>query len=128
MKGENDPKMRSDIIKLIVHKIEILKDGFEIHFHLGEAHNNNALQCQTLGATFFVYVQGTGWVDKSNGNGLGVKQSGVTVGSSKKTKENPSVPSGTDSAFPNFGKLSQNLKFFKCVGSSRLTGSSHFPV
>lgn len=65
LKGENDPKMRSDIIKLIVHKIEILKDGFEIHFHVGQAHYDNALKGQTLGATFFVYVQGRGWIDKA---------------------------------------------------------------
>ncbi len=88
VKGENDPKMRSDIIKLIVHKIEILKDGFEIHFHVGQAHYNNALKGQTLGAIFFV--------------------------GSKKTKENPSVHGGP----------SQNLNFFKGVGSSRLTNGA----
>lgn len=37
-KGERDPKIKSAIIKTIVHKIEILKDGFEIHFHVGETH------------------------------------------------------------------------------------------
>ncbi len=53
-KGENDLEMRSKIIKLIVHKIEILKDGFEIHFHVGEAHYNKALGNQTPSASFFV--------------------------------------------------------------------------
>lgn len=53
-KGENDLKTRSAITKLIVHKIEILQDGFEIHFHVGEAHYNKALEGQTSNAAFFV--------------------------------------------------------------------------
>lgn len=53
MKGELDPELRSKITKLIVHKIEILKDGFEIHFHVGEAHYNQALG-KFPNASFFV--------------------------------------------------------------------------
>lgn len=53
-KGENDLKVRSAITKLIVHKIEILQDGFEIHFHVGEANYNTALEDQTSNASFFV--------------------------------------------------------------------------
>jgi len=53
-KGENDLKVRSAITKLIVHKIEILQDGFEIHFHVGEAYYNTALEGQTSSASFFV--------------------------------------------------------------------------
>ena len=37
-KGESDPTILSAIIKTIVHKILILKDGFEIHFHVGQTH------------------------------------------------------------------------------------------
>nr|BFD66927.1 hypothetical protein HAGR004_19490 [Bdellovibrio sp. HAGR004] len=117
-KGENDPKMRSDIIKLIVHKIEIQKDGFEIHFHVGQAHYENALKGQTLGATFFVYVKGIGWVDKSEMNGIEIK-------GSKKTKETHSVVAGPNNGFSNFGKQSQKLNFFKRVGSSRLTSGAN---
>jgi DNA invertase Pin-like site-specific DNA recombinase len=54
LKGENDFTVRSAIIKIIVHKIDILKDGFEIHFHVGEAHYNQALGDQTPSASFFV--------------------------------------------------------------------------
>lgn len=54
MKGENDLKLRSLIIKIIVYKIEILKDGFEIHFHVGEAHFKAALGDKTPSAAFFV--------------------------------------------------------------------------
>jgi hypothetical protein len=111
MKGENDPKMRSDIIKLIVHKIEILKDGFEIHFHVGQAHYDNALKGQTLGVTFFVYVQGRGWIDKAVEYGLGGKQSGGGAKGGKKTKENPSGLLGPSSGFSNFGIESQNQIF-----------------
>lgn len=114
IKGEKDPQMRSDIIKLIVHKIEILKDGFEIHFHVGQAHYDNALKGQTLGATFFVYVQGKGWVDRA----VGVKVGG------EKAKEDPSVFKGPSGGFSNFGIESQNLNFFKRVGSSRLTNGA----
>lgn len=93
VRGENASQMRSDIIKLIVHKIEILKDGFEIHFHVGQAHYDNALKGQTLGATFFVYVQGKGWG--------GDKAAGVKVGS-EKAKEGPSVFKGPSRAFFEF--------------------------
>jgi len=54
MKGENDFTVRAAIIKIIVHKIDILKDGFEIHFHVGEAHYNQALGDQSPNASFFV--------------------------------------------------------------------------
>ncbi len=54
MKGENDLQLRSLIIKIIVYKIEILKDGFEIHFHVGEAHFKAALGDQSPSAAFFV--------------------------------------------------------------------------
>ncbi|MBL7554980.1 MAG: hypothetical protein JNM24_04090, partial [Bdellovibrionaceae bacterium] len=111
--------MRSDIIKLIVHKIEILKDGFEIHFHVGQAHYDNALQGQTLGA-----IQGRGWIDKAGDNGLGGKQSGGNAKGGKKTKENPSGLLGPSGGFSNFGIESQNLNFFKRVGSSRLTNGA----
>lgn len=124
VRGENDPKMRSDIIKLIVHKIEILKDGFEIHFHVGQAHYDNALKGQTLGATFFVYVQGRGWIDKAGDNGLGGIKNGGSAKGGKKTKENPSGLLGPSSGFSNFGIESQNLNFFKRVGSSRLTNGA----
>lgn len=53
-KGETDLAIRSAITKIIVHKIEILKDGFEIHFHVGEAHYNRALGEQSSSASFFV--------------------------------------------------------------------------
>lgn len=51
-KGELDLEMRSKIIKLIVHKIEIMKDGFEIHFHVGEAHYKSALGDHSSSASF----------------------------------------------------------------------------
>ncbi|MFN8945585.1 MAG: hypothetical protein ACK5WZ_13290 [Pseudobdellovibrionaceae bacterium] len=53
-KGENDFSVRSAITKILVHKIEILNDGFEIHFHVGQAHYNQALGDQTPDASFFV--------------------------------------------------------------------------
>lgn len=43
----------------------------------------------------------------------------VNVGS-EKTKEGPSVFKGPNKGFSNFGIESQNLNFFKRVGSSRL--------
>lgn len=57
-KGELDLEMRSKIIKLIVHKIEIMKDGFEIHFHVGEAHYKSALGDHSSSASFFVSFSG----------------------------------------------------------------------
>jgi hypothetical protein len=51
-KGEIDPKMRSEIIKLVVHRIEILKDGFELQFYVGEAHY--LALGKDPGASFFV--------------------------------------------------------------------------
>ena len=54
MRGENDPEMRSRVIKIIVHKIEIMVDGFEIHFHVGQAHYETASEALASGASFFV--------------------------------------------------------------------------
>lgn len=59
-KGEFDLEMRSKIIKLIVHKIEIMKDGFEIHFHVGEAHYESALGDHSSSASFFVSFSSQG--------------------------------------------------------------------
>ncbi|MBL7554594.1 MAG: hypothetical protein JNM24_02140 [Bdellovibrionaceae bacterium] len=70
-----------------------------------------------MGATFFVYIKGTGWVDKAEMNGIEIK-------GSKKTKETPSVVAGPNNGFSNFGKQSQKLNFFKRVGSSRLTNGA----
>ena len=53
-KGETDWQLRAAIAKLIVHKIEILNDGFEIHFHVGEAHYSQALDGHPSDASFFV--------------------------------------------------------------------------
>lgn len=53
-KGELDPQMRSKITKLVVYKIEILKDGFEIHFHVGHTHYQRALGDSSPSASFFV--------------------------------------------------------------------------
>lgn len=51
-KGESDPTIKSAIIKSIVHKILIMKDGFEIHFHVGQTYYS-ALG-NSPGASFFV--------------------------------------------------------------------------
>lgn len=56
-KGENDPAMRLKITKLIVHKIEIMKDGFEIHFYMGQTHYNKVLGDQTPSTSFFVSMR-----------------------------------------------------------------------
>lgn len=70
-KRENDLKVRSSITKLIVHKIEILQDGFEIHFHVGEAHYNTALEGQTSNASFFVsFTISTSFKNKKPDEGL----------------------------------------------------------
>ena len=69
-KGENDLKVRSAIIKLIVHKIEILQDGFEIHFHVGEAHYNTALEDKSSNASFFVsFARADGFKNKKPSEG-----------------------------------------------------------
>jgi hypothetical protein len=52
-KGELESEIRTQIIKLIVHRIEILKDGFEIQFYVGEAHYDMALGNHPS-ASFFV--------------------------------------------------------------------------
>ena len=51
-KGESDPTIKSAIIKTIVHKILIMKDGFEVHFHVGQSHY--LALGQSPGASFFV--------------------------------------------------------------------------
>jgi hypothetical protein len=51
-KGESDPTIKSAIIKTIVHRILILKDGFEIHFHVGQTHY--LALGNSPGASFFV--------------------------------------------------------------------------
>ncbi len=51
-KGESDPTIKSAIIKTVVHRILILKDGFEVHFHVGQTHYS-ALG-DSPGASFFV--------------------------------------------------------------------------
>ena len=91
---------------------------------MGQAHYDNALKGQTLGATFFVYVQGKGWIDKASEHGLGGKQGGGVAKGVKKTKENPSGLLGPSGGFSNFGIESQNLNFFKRVSSSRLTNGA----
>lgn len=54
LKAELDLDLRSKIMKLIVHKIEILTDGFEIHFRVGENHYIMALEENSSNASFFV--------------------------------------------------------------------------
>jgi hypothetical protein len=51
-KGESDPTIKSAIIKTIVHRILIMKDGFEIHFHVGQTHY--LALGNSPGASFFV--------------------------------------------------------------------------
>ena len=53
--AENNPAIRSAIIKIIVHKIEIKPNGFDIHFNFGENHFNEALG-HTPSASIFVSV------------------------------------------------------------------------
>lgn len=36
--AEKDLKLKEQIMKLVVHKVEILKDGITIHFYIGESH------------------------------------------------------------------------------------------
>jgi site-specific DNA recombinase len=55
-KGENEPQMKSAIIKKLVHKIDIQKDGIEIHFHVGEAHYSQELG-NNPGSSFFISAQ-----------------------------------------------------------------------
>ncbi len=52
-KGEVEPAIKSAIIKQVVHKILIQKDGFEIHFHVGQNYVVSALGHRP-GASFFV--------------------------------------------------------------------------
>lgn len=52
-KGEAEPAVKSAIIKQVVHKILIQKDGFEIHFHVGQNYVGSALG-HSPGASFFV--------------------------------------------------------------------------
>ena len=54
LKAEHELDLRSKIMKLIVHKIEIIKDGFEIHFRVGENHYTTALEEFSSNASFFV--------------------------------------------------------------------------
>lgn len=51
-KGESDPTIKSAIIKTVVHKILIMKDGFEVHFHVGQTHY--LALGKSPGASFFV--------------------------------------------------------------------------
>ncbi len=36
--GDTNPEIRAAIIRKLVHRIEIMKDGYEIYFHLGQGH------------------------------------------------------------------------------------------
>lgn len=67
LKAEHDLDLRSKIMKLIVHKIEILTDGFEIHFRVGENHYTTALEENSSNASFFVsFSDGAGKKNPKN--------------------------------------------------------------
>jgi hypothetical protein len=91
-RGESDPTIKSAIIKTVVHKILIMKDGFEIHFHVGQTHYS-ALGASP-GASFFVSF------------------------STPKNKK-PSVGNPTEGS--NFYSISPASHFLKVSGSRRLT-------
>ncbi len=52
-KAEIDLGMQAALVKSIIHKIEVLVDGFEIHFHVGEAHYTQALGDWSSNASYF---------------------------------------------------------------------------
>ncbi len=53
-KAEIDLAMQAALVKSIIHKIEVLVDGFEIHFHVGEAHYTQALGDYSSNASYFL--------------------------------------------------------------------------
>jgi site-specific DNA recombinase len=55
-KGESEPQTKSAIIKKVVHKIEIKKDGIEIHYHVGQTHYTQELG-QNPGSAFYISNQ-----------------------------------------------------------------------
>ncbi len=55
--------IRSAIMKIIVHKIEIKPNGFEIFFNVGENHYKEALGLRP-GASFFVSTDYNGHKNK----------------------------------------------------------------
>ncbi len=41
--AENDLTLKEHLINLVVHKVEILKDGINVHFYIGESHYKEVL-------------------------------------------------------------------------------------
>ncbi len=41
--AESDLKLKEQMIKFVIHKVEILKDGINVHFYIGESHYKEVL-------------------------------------------------------------------------------------
>ncbi|MBL7554738.1 MAG: recombinase family protein [Bdellovibrionaceae bacterium] len=107
LKAEHDLDLRSKIMKLIVHKIEILTDGFEIHFRVGENHYTTALEENSSNASFFV----------SFSDGAGKKN--------PKNKKAPEVL-GSGALKSNLKGAQDFLHFHAIARSTRLTNGGPF--
>ncbi len=54
LKGESDLELRAKIIRLTVYKIEIVPNGFEVSFFMGDNHYQTALGEKSPSASFFM--------------------------------------------------------------------------
>ena len=79
-----DFDLRSKIIKLVVHKVEIMVDGFEIYFHVGESHFKTALGKDPSASFFVSFLRNHGAQNKKPS--LGVPGEGLKLNSGQSAK------------------------------------------
>lgn len=83
-KAEIDFDLRSKIIRLVVHKVEIMVDGFEIYFHVGETHFKMALGKEPSASFFVSFLRNHGAKNKKPS--LGVPGEGLKLNSGQSAK------------------------------------------